>query len=98
LLIVGWESSGSKYAWEAKILYQAGSMEQRTRFADRYLEKFEILGENSTLYPLFQSYLTERDADGGFNISSSCSVAWRYLLAWDSILPSRNKRKQDFIL
>ena len=61
-------------------------MEQRTKFADRYLEKFEFLDESSDLYPLFQSYLTCRNAEGGVNISSSRSVAWRYLLAWDAII------------
>jgi hypothetical protein len=85
ILTVDWENSGLKYAWEGKILYQAGSIEQKTKFADRYLEKFEFLGQTSDLYPLFQSCLTDRNGEGGFNISSS-SVAWRYLLAWDAIV------------
>jgi hypothetical protein len=86
MLMVGCENAGSKYAWEGKMLYQAGSVEQRTKFADQYLENFEFLGENSDLYPFFQTRVTYRNVEGGFNLSPPSSVSWRYLLAWDAIV------------
>jgi hypothetical protein len=53
VVTIGRESSGSKYAWEGKMLYQAATLEQKVNFADRYVDIFEFLGEDTESYEFF---------------------------------------------